>query len=272
MSITQESILDDLENDRLPLPTLPEVAIRVRETVDSDDVSIRDIADIIMTDAALSARIIQVANSALYRGVNSADNVQSAVTRMGLNTVRTLTTSLVMKQLFQATHPVVDKYLRKTWKLSTDVAALSAVLAKGYTNLEPDSALLAGLTHSIGVSPILVKAEDDPGLLNNTEKLDQLLYDLYPKVGAEILKRWDFAPTMVQVPEQHLDIHRNNTGDADLTDLVQVALVKTVAGTDHPLGNVNSIELPAFHRLGMADDYEEIDMSGGVEEVKDAIA
>ncbi|MDJ0834559.1 MAG: HDOD domain-containing protein [Gammaproteobacteria bacterium] len=271
MSITAESILDDLENDRLPLPTLPEVAIKVRDTVDSEDVSIRDIADIIMTDAALSARIIQVANSALYRGLSTADTVQNAITRMGLNTVRTLATSLVMKQLFQATHPVVDKYLRQAWKISTDVAALSAVLAKSYTNLEADSALLAGLTHSIGMSPILVKAESDPALLNNTESLDKLINDLYPKVGASILKNWDFPEAMVQVPAEHLDINRSNSGAADLTDLVQVALVKTVAGSNHPLGHVNSTELASFHRLGMADDYEEIDMSGGVEEIKEAI-
>ena len=70
MSITAESIIDDLENDRLPLPTLPEVAIRVRETTDDESASITDVAKIIETDAALSARIVQVGNSALYRGVN----------------------------------------------------------------------------------------------------------------------------------------------------------------------------------------------------------
>lgn len=272
MSITQESILDDLKNDRLPLPTLPEVAIRVRETVDDDNATIRDIADIIITDAALSARIIQVANSALYRGLNTTDNVQMAVTRMGLNTVRNLATSLVMKQLFQATHPVVDKYLRKTWKLSTDIAALSAVLAKSYTNLDADSALLAGLTHSIGVSPILVKAESDPSLLNNPEKLNIMLLSLYPQVGAEILRNWDFPPAMVMVPEQHLDITRNPEGGVDYADIVQVALVKTVTDTDHPLGHINPVDVPSFHRIGIADDYEEIDMSGGVEEVKSAIS
>lgn len=137
MSITAESILDDLENDRLPLPTLPEVAIKVRETVDDDDASITDVAQIIETDAALSARIIQVANSALYRGLSSADNVQVAVLRMGLLTVRNLATSLVMKQLFQATHPVVDHYLRVAWKQSTDVAASSAMIAKSYTDWNP---------------------------------------------------------------------------------------------------------------------------------------
>lgn len=271
MTITKESILDDLQNDRLPLPTLPEVAIRVRETVDDEDANIRDICDIIITDAALSARIIQVANSALYRGLSSADNVHSAVTRMGLNTVRNLATSLVMKQLFQATNPVVDKYLRRSWKLSTDIAALSAVLAKSCTTLDADSALLAGLTHSIGVAPILVKAESDPSLLNNTQLLDSILYDLYPAVGAAILRNWDFPEAMIKVPEQHLDLSRSHDGDADYTDVVQVALLQTVHGTDHTLGEINTYEVPAFHRIGMEDEFEQIDMSGGVEEIKTAI-
>lgn len=275
MSITAESILNDLENDRLPLPTLPEVALRVRDTVDDENASITDVAQIIETDAALSARIIQVANSALYRGLSSADNVQNAVMRMGLNTVRNLTTSLVMKQLFQATHPVVDTYLRNAWKQSTDVAALSAVIAKNYTNLESASALLAGLTHCIGISPILVKAEDDPNLINDQAALDQLIEELYPVVGSEILKRWDFSEHMVQVPAEHLDIHRDgNNGKPDYTDIVQVALLQTTAGGQGPLSNVNHDEVSAIHRLGMVDSIEEIDMSGGiieVEEIRDAI-
>jgi HD-like signal output (HDOD) protein len=271
MSITEESILEDLRNDRLPLPTLPEVAIKVRETVDDDNSTIKDISEIIETDAALSARIIQVANSALYRGLNTSDSVHNAVTRMGLITVRNLATSLVMRQLFQATNPVVDKYLRKTWKLSTDVAALSAMLAKTSTHLDPNSALLAGLTHCIGVSPILVKAESDPELLNNINMLDQIINELYPVVGASILRKWDFHDEMIMVPAQHLDIHRVNDGAADFTDVVQVALIETVAGTSHPLGNVDTSQVGAFARVGL-DSFEEIDMSGGVAEIKEAIA
>jgi HD-like signal output (HDOD) protein len=268
MSITKESILDDLENNRLPLPTLPEVAIRVRETVDNIDASITEVSQIIETDAALSARIIQVANSALYRGLSSPDSVQAAVMRMGLNTVRNLATSLVMKQLFQATHPVVDRYLRAAWKLSTDVASLSAMIAKHYTNLEADSALLAGLTHSIGLSPILVKAESDPTLLDNTETLEKLLFELYPAVGAEILRNWGFSKQMIRVPAEHLNINRQGVnGRPDYTDIVQVALLQTVVGTSHPLGSIDQDSVSAIDRLGMHESLEDIDMSGGVVEV-----
>ena len=275
MSITPESIIDDLENDRLPLPTLPEVAIRVRETASDDNASITDVARIIETDASLSARIVQVGNSALYRGINPAETVQAAAMRMGLNTVRSLATSLVMKQLFQATHPVVDHYLRKAWKQSTDVAALSAVIAKTSTQLESDSALLAGLTHSIGLSPILVKAESDPGLLNNTQALEKILYSFYPVVGSRILKMWGFSDALVKVPSEHLTIDRNgDNGKADYVDIVQVALMQTIDEDDHPLAGIDRSQVPALDRLGMRDSFEEISMSGGVievEEIRDAI-
>jgi len=275
MSITPETIIDDLENDRLPLPTLPEVAIRVRETADDDNASITDVAKIIETDASLSARIVQVGNSALYRGINPAETVQAAAMRMGLNTVRSLATSLVMKQLFQATHPVVDLYLRKAWKQSTDVAALSAVIAKTSTNLESDSALLAGLTHSIGLSPILVKAESDPALLNNAQELEELLYSLYPVVGSRILQMWGFSDALIKVPAEHLNIDRNgDNGKADYVDIVQVALLQTLDDDSHPLAGIDQSQVSALDRLGMRDSIEEISMTGGVievEEIRDAI-
>ena len=267
MSITAESIIDDLENDRLPLPTLPEVAIKVRETAEDDAASISDVAKIIETDAALSARIVQVGNSALYRGVTPAETVQAATMRMGLDTVRTLATSLVMKQLFQATHPVVDFYLRKAWKQSTDVAALSAMIARGSATLQSDSALLAGLTHSIGLSPILVKAESDTALLNNEEALEQLLYEIHPMVGSQILKRWGFSSALVKVPAEHLMINRHgDQGEADYVDIVQVALLQTLDDVRHPLAGVDHSQVSAFDRLGLRDSVEEIDMTGGVVE------
>ncbi len=275
MSITPESIIDDLENERLPLPTLPEVAIRVRETADDENASITDVAKIIETDAALSARIVQVGNSALYRGINPAETVQAAAMRMGLDTVRTLATSLVMKQLFQATHPVVDHYLRKAWKQSTDVAALSAMIAKSSTALESDSALLAGLTHSIGLSPILVKAEGDSALLNDSQALEKLLYELYPIIGKQILSTWGFSDALVKVPAEHLNVDRDgDNGKADYVDIVQVALLQTLDDPTHPLAQVDQAEVTAFDRLGMRDSLEEINLTGGVievEEIKDAI-
>jgi HD-like signal output (HDOD) protein len=247
---------------------------RLRETIDGDEASITDIAQIIETDAALSAQIIQVANSALYRGLNSADTVQNAVKRMGLKTVKNLAIGLVMKQLFQATHPVVHRYLRSTWKQSTDVAALSAMIAKHYTILEAESAILAGLTHSIGLLPILVCAENDPELLNDNAELMKLLEESAPIVGTELLRKRGFSQALVDVPIQHLVLDRQgNNGTAYYADVVQVALLQTLSGADHPLGSIDLNTISSMDRVEMREAIEEIAMSGGVielGEIKDA--
>ena len=103
-----DQLLNDLDKDTLVLPTLPEVAIRVRDALADEEQSLADVSKVITTDAALSARLIQVSNSPLLRTSNPIDSVESAVTRMGSNMVRNLVTSIVMEQMFQATSDATD--------------------------------------------------------------------------------------------------------------------------------------------------------------------
>ena len=115
-------ILEAIENGNLALPTLPEVALRVRDVVDEPDVTAKQLAEIITTDAALSTRLIKVANSTLYRGRIISESIQMAVSRLGLNMVRNLVISLVMEQMFQATSNRLDKRLHDLWELKNTLA------------------------------------------------------------------------------------------------------------------------------------------------------
>jgi len=168
MSLEKEflaELIDAITHDRLTLPTLPEVALKIRDAVNDPDVTSNGLAGVIGQDAALAARIIKVANSPLMRGSVSVDNLQLAITRMGINFVRNLATGLAMEQMFQATHDAVDQRLRASWEHSIEVASISHVLASNFTKLKPDQATLAGLVHEIGILPILTLAEDNPQAL-----------------------------------------------------------------------------------------------------------
>jgi HD-like signal output (HDOD) protein len=149
------------------------------------------------------------------------------------------------------------------------------MIAKSATTLEADSALLAGLTHCIGLSPILVKAEGDSTLLNDAKTLEKLIYEIYPVVGSQILKNWGFSEALVKVPTEHLTIDRQgDNGKPDYVDIVQVALLQTLDDPAHPLANIDHAQVSAFTRLGMSDNVEEINMTGGVievEEIREAI-
>lgn len=258
----EEKLLDklfsDLENDRMVLPTLPEVALRVRDTLEDPDAGMIDVAKIITTDAALSARLIQVSNSPLMRASRTIESVDVAVTRMGADMTRNLVTSLAMEQMFQATSDATDKRLRELWEHSTAVAALCNALAQQIPGLKPDQALLAGLVHDIGALPILTMAEDTPELLENEELLDSIIRKAHSTVGEAILKKWNFIDELIAVAAEHEDLTRTHAGDADYVDLVIVANLESYLGTNHPLAQTDLTTVPAFGKLGLEPDETEI--------------
>ncbi|MGM0594584.1 MAG: HDOD domain-containing protein [Pseudomonadota bacterium] len=266
-----QDLMHDLENNTLVLPTLPEVALRVRDAVDDPDAAIGDIAKVIATDAALSARIIQVANSPLMRATQEIDSLDMAVNRLGLKLIRDMVISMVMEQMFQATSEVTDKKLRQVWEHSTAVAAISHALAAQFTRLNPQQALLAGLVHDIGALPILTKAEDYPELLENEAALDKIIDKLHGRIGKAILKAWNFPSELVKVPAEHEDLQRNSA-ETDYVDVVTVANLQSYMGSEHQHATEEWGNIPAFDKLGLNPEVNVIEMEETAEEIKEVQA
>ncbi|HHO59935.1 MAG TPA: HDOD domain-containing protein, partial [Thiotrichales bacterium] len=132
-----ETLKQTLANDELQLPTLPEVALKIRDTVESEDSSAQQVADIMSQDASLCARLVQVANSPMYRGNAKVDDIQTAVARLGMKMVRDLVIRLAMKQMFQATSDALDKHFRRSWNTAVEVAAISRMLAGTVAGVNP---------------------------------------------------------------------------------------------------------------------------------------
>ena len=264
-------LIQDLETGQLQLPTLPEVALRVRDVVDDENANANEIATIIAQDAALSARLIQVANSPLYRGRQEIDRLSMVVARLGNKLVRNLITSQVMKQMFQATNDLVDQRLRAVWEHSVQVAAIARALASRAPGILPDQAMLAGLIHDIGVLPILYRAEERDELLDTPGLLDQLILRLHTRIGGAILKHWKFPEALVAVAAEHEDLQRSHPGAADLVDVVQVANLQSHVDTEHRLAHLDWSQISAFQRLGLDDDVDEIELTavqGDIDEVQ----
>lgn len=263
MSAKAEQFFKDLETavetDQLVLPTLPEVALKIREAVESENSSAQQIAETLTQDASLSARLIQVANSPLYRTRNPVDELQMAVTRLGLRMVRDLIISLAMKQIYQATSDVLDEHFRNAWNSAVEVAAISRMLATTIPGLNPEQALLAGLIHNIGALPILVMAEDDDELFDDSEALNAIIWELQGRVGKLILKTWNFPDPFIEVVAHAYDFKYDHDGGPGYVDIVQTALLQGGhVPHDHEPANWN--EVPAFARLGMDTDVNVIEI------------
>jgi len=245
-----------VESDQIILPTLPEVALKIRDAVESENTSAQQIADTLTQDASLSARLIQVSNSPLYRSRNPIEDLQMAVTRLGIRMVRDLVISLAMKQIYQATSDVLDEHFRRSWNTAVEVAAICRMLATTVPGINPEQALLAGLIHNIGTLPILVKAEDDNDLFNDSDALGEVINQLQSRVGVLILETWNFGDAMTDVVKHAHNFTYDHEGGADLVDLVQIALLQG----GHIEEDIDWANVPAFNKLGMDTEVNVVEI------------
>ena len=249
----QRELIQAIENDQLVLPTLPEVALRVREAAEDPDVGIPTLAKVIGNDTALTARLIKVVNSPLLRTNREINDLQMAISRLGINYTCNLATGLAMEQMFQATTDVVDRKMREVWNKSTEIAGICHVLCRNFTRLPPDQATLAGLVHQIGVLPILTYAEEHGALLSDSISLNHVIDRIHPIVGERILRTWDFPAPIAAVPGHYSDFERDSAR-VDYVDIVQVATLQSYLGTTHPYTQMDWSQVRAFDKLGLNPD------------------
>ncbi len=262
-----EQITRSLEQDKLELPTLPEVAFRVRDVAESEDVTIPALCRVIEQDPALAAHLIKVANSPLFRVTRTMQDLHSAISRMGTEYSATLSVGLAMSQMYQATSDIIDRRLRHTWAHACDVAAVSGVITQHFTSLRKDQAVLAGLTHAIGSLPILTWAEFNPRLIQDSLTLQAVIDVMQGHLGGQILRSWNFPDEIVVVPEQYTDFDRK-PASVDLVDVVMASHLLTLDDSDHPHFQIATMGESVFDRIG----FDPEDDKGRFAELADEIA
>lgn len=245
----RSQILTALKQDKLELPVLPEVALRIRDTAEDANVTTNQLAKVIGEDPALAARVIRVANSPLLRGPRVIEDLAGAISRLGITFSANLATGFAMEQMFQSTSEAIDEMLRESWEHATKVAAICTALARTRTRLKPDQAMLAGLTHAIGVLPVLAWAENDDALAEDPELLRQVVASVHPELGSAILENWQFPAELIGVPLHYQELRRE-APRADYVDIVAVANITSYFGTNHPLATASLDDMPAVARLG----------------------
>lgn len=256
-------LLDDIKNNRVKLPTLPQVAMKVSDALRNPDSDAKSVAKIIGTDASLTARLIQVSNSAFARGNSKVENVQMAITRLGMKLVRNLVTSLLIKQLFHTKYPALKKRMELLWVHSTKVGSISYVICKKYTTLMHDEAMLGGLVHDIGELPIIAHAEKYPDIATDSAKLDEIISKLKPSIGKMMLEAWNFTPELIPVPDEVENYDRNPSDKPDYVDVILLANLHSYMGSKHTMIDVNWAEVPALKKLGM-------DPAGSIQTLQEA--
>ena len=261
LEVIQNDLSEALKSDKLELPVLPEVALSIRDATADPKTNAKELAAVISQDAGVAGQLIKVANSPMYRGANTIEHLPMAISRIGLLNAANIATGLAMKQMFDAGSPEVEKILRDSWKHATDIAGFASVNAKYFTKLKPDQATLAGLTHNVGILPILNFASEHQKLLENRELLNRVIETLHPTLGVQILEAWEFPPEIMSVPANYLKFDQA-TEETTYADVVQVAYLQCMKGRSHPHAEIDCSKLRSFQKLGLdGAEVEQDDLS-----------
>lgn len=234
---------------------LPEIAIRVRRLVDDPNTSTNQLAKAISTEPMLTSRLIRVANGAMFGNLPRVDNPLSAVKRLGYMLVKNLVTSFTVKTLNQNKLPAtLKKELQNSWQHATKVAALSHVIAKKFTKLNPEEAMLAGLLHDIGVLPILTCAAAFPEFVQKPALLENVIQRLHTDLGRLILQSWQFPQAFINTAAHHEDLLYMNTSDINYLDVIIIANLHSHLGSKHRYAKNDWSNTPALAKLKLTPE------------------
>lgn len=248
-----------LDRDRLKLPSLPQVAVRIGELVESEEASADDVARLVNTDPAFAAKLLRVANSALYSSLGKCDGTREAIVRLGLGATRQLIMGFAVRDLFQSPNQAMRIMLRSAWVESLEVAALAIVIQSKLKskNYSAEETLLAGLLHNIGFIGLLGFLSDKPGLLEEDDLDLSTCVDQYRvQVGVRILSQWGFPDVFVDVVKYAED-WTYKANNCELCDLIQVAKLHRSLASRKPLPMASIGASEAVGRLNFKDEFSD---------------
>ena len=236
---------------QIGLPSLPDVVRKMNKALQDPNLDFQHVANLIQMDPVVAARIIQVANSALYMSVRPAESLKDAITRIGLEAARAIVMTVVLRNMFKSKASVIAQRMKQLYESSITVGVISQALARRLNRrFDADHAFLAGLLHDIGVVPVLVVADHHSDLKGDAPLLETAIRALRGPVGMMLLKEWGFDADLITTASEARRWERR-VSEPDYCDIVQVALLHAgLLGARKVEGPALS-ELPAFKRLGL---------------------
>ncbi|MGR9088375.1 MAG: HDOD domain-containing protein [Gammaproteobacteria bacterium] len=258
-----------LQTSQLMLPTIPEVSFKIRRVINDEKSSSSKIARVVQVDPSITARLIKIANSPLYRGRKHIESCPEALTRLGLKAAQNIITAFSMKSIFNARSPFINHEMIELWKHSSYVGAISAVIASRVPGFDPDRAMLAGLIHDIGAVPILIHADRHLDLISRPEDLAETIQLLSGDAGVHIIRHWNFPADFEQVVMNSENWYRNENGPADYADIVMIAQLHSLIGTVGIKAIPTICSLPAYQK--MAESLQANDSVSVLDKAKNEI-
>jgi len=219
------AFLDKIEK----LPTLPLVASQIFSKMSDPDFDMKAVVNMLMMDQVLTAKILQMVNSAFWSGGQRVDSIRQAIVRLGAKNVRNFVLSTSIMEIVPGS--AKSKLLKSFWQHSLACALLGGYLAKNIGYKDPERAYLAGLLHDIGEIVLIMNFPDDfDKVVEEAHSVDwdfnkaemNVLGISHVHFGPWLLKQWNMFGEIAHAVARH---HKPETAITDPTLVAVTHLV-----------------------------------------------
>jgi putative nucleotidyltransferase with HDIG domain len=230
---------EPIELSRLDsLPTLPVVALQIGEVVHSRNASVQQVADLLRSDPATSAKLLRLVNSPYFGIPGGVSDVARAIPFVGFHTLYQLVLSISVLETLKFDGNGHDP--RALWTHSLTVATAARELAEEIKFSDPGACFTAGLLHDMGKIALMKLAPAKLAATFETVRIDGVSIDVaerrhglagHDRVGSRLARHWKFPANLATPIEQHHAIHRVEVRERLASHLR--TLTEIVAAADH---------------------------------------
>lgn len=219
-----EDIAKELSGE-VVFPTYFDAVLRLRKVLQDPNETIGGIATAVSLEPLISAKLLHLANSVAFNPQgNQVVDLKSAVSRLGLNAVRSAALSIAMAQLLRAKGMASFADLtHKLWEHSIHTAAAARVLAREHTRFNADEAMLAGLIHDLGAFYMLYRATQYEELRERPDTVRYLIVQWHESIGISLLNALGLPEEIVNATEDHDRLRPAPETLRTLSDVIYVA-------------------------------------------------
>jgi putative nucleotidyltransferase with HDIG domain len=243
------------------LEPLPGHVLEAMQLLDDLGSSAEQVAEAIGRDPVLAARVLRLANSALYMRTRRVATLREAVVLVGFAAVRSILVTAAAYDAFAKGAPGYGMDRTQMWQHALAVATVARHLAQA-RGLGAEAAFVAGLLHDIGKMALSHSLQEQYQAVleavqagaDFVEAERAVLGWDHAQVGAEAARRWNLPDSLVRAIEYH---HRpDELDDPGLADAVHVADALSVmlgfgVGADQLMHRCSE---GALQRLGLSEE------------------
>ncbi len=194
------------------LPAMPQVASKVLELSSDPNTSAKQLQQVISDDQAMTARILKIANSAMYSCSRKVKTLTEAIVMLGFNSIRSLVVTSAARNLYNTRNSHTGLKERLLWEHSIGSAFACRLMAQKHAPALTEEAFLAGLMHDIGKLVLNIRTPEKFDEIvqvvyneNRTfnESENELFGFTHAEVGALLVNKWKLSPILEDVIRNH---------------------------------------------------------------------